>query len=29
VMLTGHFPDPTAGYVRRAGDAYTFEFVAD
>lgn len=26
LMLTGHFPDPTAGFVRRAGDAYAFAF---
>jgi glyoxylase-like metal-dependent hydrolase (beta-lactamase superfamily II) len=25
-LLTGHFPEPTAGVVRRAGAAYAFEF---
>jgi glyoxylase-like metal-dependent hydrolase (beta-lactamase superfamily II) len=25
-MLTCHFPDPTAGYVRRDGERFTFEF---
>jgi glyoxylase-like metal-dependent hydrolase (beta-lactamase superfamily II) len=29
LVLTGHFPDPTAGRVRRAGGAYTFAFIAD
>lgn len=28
LLLTGHFPDPTAGFVRRAGSAYAFAFVA-
>jgi glyoxylase-like metal-dependent hydrolase (beta-lactamase superfamily II) len=26
LLLTGHFPDPTAGFVRRAGSAYAFVF---
>ena len=26
VLLTAHFPDPTAGYVLPAGDGFTFEF---
>lgn len=27
LVLTGHFPDPTAGFVRRAGSAYAFAFL--
>jgi hypothetical protein len=26
LLLTGHFPEPTAGRVRRAGSAYEFAF---
>lgn len=25
-VMTAHFPSPSAGYIRRAGDAYAFEF---
>jgi len=28
VLLTGHFPDPTSGRLRRAGDAFRFAFDA-
>ena len=25
-IMTAHFPSPSAGFIRRAGDTYRFEF---